>query len=386
MTGGFFASALAMDAAAAIFLVALPFLAMNFGATSLTLGILGACRATLYIATTPICDHFSDRGNRRTFIVVGALAAVVMSMLMGITHNLTQLFLVAILWTAAPSLFWPSLFGWTGDAHEPQELGHATGAVNLGWAVGTMLGALAGGFLFTIGPSIPFFCAAIPAFVAFAVFIPFPFRRILHSHAPHLEVRRTRRREIIALWMGNFGVFAMVGLLGDVFPRLGREIGVTAAIFGTFMFGTSLVRSLAFLSGFWWSRILRDWRVAIATQLLAAAGVATVCTASAHGWLAMIYGLLGLASGVSYYRGSYASLAIVGARGFRSALVEASAMAGMTAGSLGGGIIAQWIGLRAPYVPCALLAAVLAAVQAILIVTARRKDDSAREVVASEPR
>lgn len=162
-TAAFFMSSLAMDVSAAMMLVALAYLAMDFGATSLTLGILAACRAVVYISTIPIFGHFSDRGNRKGFIIAGVMVAIAMSSAMALTGNLTQLFVVAILWTFSGALFWPSLFGWTGDAHKPEELAKGTGTVNVAWTIGAMLGFFAGGVLYEVRPSLPFLCAVVPA-------------------------------------------------------------------------------------------------------------------------------------------------------------------------------------------------------------------------------
>jgi predicted MFS family arabinose efflux permease len=175
----------------------------------------------------------------------------------------------------------------------------------------------------------------------------------------------------------------LLGLMSGVFPKLGEQIGVDARAFGLLMAGLGLGRLPVFALAFRWGRWLHGWRVGMIAQLLAAAMVATVSLASAYAWLSLVFLSLGLTAGVNYYRGLFKSLEGEGSRGFKSGMHEASLMAGYLVGSLASGVLASRWGLRAPYVPIALLSVGLVAVQVILVRSASRAQAAAHAEAAS---
>jgi predicted MFS family arabinose efflux permease len=372
-TGLFFSAAFAMDLAGGMGFTALPYLAMRLGATSLGLGLLSAARSVGYGLCTPLAGYFSDRGDRKSFLMLGAFGITLALLLTGYCGALWQLFAVSLVWVVFAAFFWPSLFGWTGDDHPPEALGRATGAVNLGWSTGGTVGALLAGRLFSVAPSLPFLAAAIPALMGVALLAPHPYQRAAaHARASPVSAPAPTRREMYGVWLGNFAIFSMIGLMLDVFPSRGLDIGVTPSRFGVFVFLLGFARSLMFLLGFRWSRRLRDRRGAMLAQVAAAGMLATVSVASSHVWLALVCGTIGLASGVTYYQGSYASLESIGARGLRSGLLDASVVAGSLVGALGGGALARFVDKRAPYVPIAGMAMLLVIAQMVLMRGVRR--------------
>lgn len=120
------------------------------------------------------------------------------------------------------------------------------------------------------------------------------------------------------------------------------------------------------------ARWLHDWRMGTAAQLLAAGMVATVAQASAQGWLAVVFLSLGVAGAANYYRALFKTLEGDGSRGSKSGLNEASLMGGYMLGSLVSGAVATHWGLRAPYVPMALMSVALLVVQLVLVRSASR--------------
>ena len=182
---------------------------------------------------------------------------------------------------------------------------------------------------------------------------------------------------MLGAWLGNISVCCLFGVMSGVFPKLGFEIGVTSLTFGLFMFLLGCGRSLMFLIGFRWSQWLRDWRVAGLAQLLAAGMVATVSRVSSHYWLGLVFGILGLALGTTYYRGLYTSLEGAASRGLKSGIHEAALLVGILIGSLGGGGLAQFWGLRTPYIPCASFVVLLVIAQTMLTTSARKAREKA---------
>jgi predicted MFS family arabinose efflux permease len=288
-----------------------------------------------------------------------------------------HLSMLMVAWGVCLSLYWPSLFGWLGDSHGRDRLEAATGAVNLSWATGALAGGLLGGWLYAAQGSLAFAWAAVPVVVACGAMVLSPCPHSRPARAATSSRTPGTRRTLVAVWLGNMSVCSLLGLMESVFPGLGQRIGVDAPAFGMLMAVLGLGRMPVFVMAFSRGRWFHDWRVGVGTQLVVSGMVATVAWTSAHWWLAAIFLALGLAAGINYYRALFKSLEGEGARGFKSGLHEASLMAGFLLGSLASGVVAEHWGLRAPYVPMALVSVGLVAAQWILLRSASRAQGDA---------
>ena len=367
----FCASAFFMDVAGGMFLVALPYMALSLGASSFDLGVLGAARGLPYVLACLSVAFFADRFSRRGLVIVSSVGLGAMLVGMAVSQSLWQLYLATIFFALSLSLYWPPFFAWLGDTHATRDLASASAAVNVSWSLGGMIGGVAGGALFQIRPSLPFLVAVAAIALSCGIVLAVPGARTQSEVA----VRRTRkpgtRRGLAAVWLANSSAFMLTGLMTSVFPKFGEQLGVTAAWFGVFVAGQSLGRTGIFMLGIRWGTRLHGWGLAVGTQLVTAGMVATVSRAESHVWLALVFLIMGLNGGINYYRGLYTSLKAGGHRGFSTAMNEASVMGGMLVGSFGGGIVAKVWHLRAPYLLMAGLTVLLAAVQIVLIVSAR---------------
>jgi len=366
-TGRFFLSAFWMDFSGGMFVVALPFLAMSLGAESRELGIVGASRGVAFLIIFAPAVLLVDRYPRPRLVAMSALGVAVSVLLIGGSVSLWQVCAICGLWSAALAVFWPAVFAWLGDSHEPEELGRAAGAVNMGWSIGGTLGGVLGGWLFGIRPSLPFVVAALPALLAL-VSAP---RRAGRRHRPAAPPPRGPRkpgvrRRLAAAWIGSASICCLLGLMSGVFPKLGAEIGVTSAAFGVLIGASSVTRTGVFFAGLRGAVWPKDWRASCVAQVIAAGMVMTVCKASAHWWLAVVFATAGASVGVSYFASLYASLEDEGSRLMKSAIHEAAIFGGVLLGTLGGGEIAHAWGVRAPYVPMGLFVLALVAVQVAL--------------------
>lgn len=378
-TGRFCLASFGMDFANGMFFVSLPYLGLAFGADSMQLGVLTALRGAAYVLACLPASLLSDRVNRKILLGLSTAGTMVAFLATAFAREYWQLCALAIFWALVISPFWPSMFAWLGDSHSAGQLGSATGAVNLSWSVGGMLGGIVSGWLFGLARPLPFVCAVVPAALACGAML---LSRCGHGHPQPAEVSPAvigTKRDLAAVWLGAISVCSLLGLMSGVFPKLGMEIGVHAGVFGLLMAGMGLGRSCVFLLGLRWSHRLHDWRLAMVTQLLAAVMVATVAATRSWPWLAVVFLALGLALGVNYYRGLYKSLEGAGSRGLKSGLHEAALLLGILLGSLGGGAVAKGWGLRAPYVPAGVFVTLLLVLQAGLLASAH----AARQHVAS---
>jgi len=383
----FSVSAFWMDLGTGMFIVVLPYFAMSLGADSLELGAIGAARGLAYMVACVGWAVLADRSDRRALIIAAACSIAVVLMATGLVSSLGQLYVACGLWGTTIALFWPSFFAWVGDSTRRAELGRVTGLVNLGWSVGGMVGGVLGGWLFQLARALPVVLAGVPALLAcFAALTsrrqnPMPKRAPpAHAASPGGLLR------LIAAWLGNASICCLLGLMGGVFPRLGTEIGVTSVVFGFLIALNGLMRSGVFLGGFLGLRWLRDWRFSVAGQLLAAAMVGPIVAVSSKLWLAAAFAAMGIAGGTNYYVSLYASLEAPGSRALKSGIHEAALLAGLLFGTFGGGALAHKWGLRAPYLPMAGVVVVLAGLQVVLQLAARRRERAALANTGSRPR
>lgn len=375
-TGRFFYAGFWMDFSANMFMVAVPYAAMKLGAGSMELGLLGAVRGLTYVVAILSTAVLADRYSRRTITTVSTVALAVVLVLTAWVTTLWQLFAGVLLWAVAVSLFWPSVFAWLGDSHAPEHLGRATGTVNLGWSVGSLIGAALGGVLFHLWGPLPMILAALPALLAGLSMRGAA--EVRHSAAEPQAGGKAQpgaRRRLASAWLGIGAVCCVFGLMGSVFPKLGSDIGVDASVFGVLYAVSGLTQTVVFGLGFMGVLWTRDWRVSLAAQVLSAALLATVFWATGPWCIVPLYASLGVALAVSYYVSLYVSLEGEGSRGVKSGIHEASLMAGAVIGALAGGTIAREWGLRAPYVPMAALVLLLAAVQLWLNLSSRRAQE-----------
>lgn len=378
------AAAFCEDFVGGLFGVSMPFLAMRFGADSIHLGILGGSWALTYAFACPLSGFLADRVSRRMLIVISALGQCAIMFLIAHASALWQLYILAPIWALSLSMYWPSIFGWLGDSHYSSELGRATGAVNLGWSVGSMVGGLVSGMLFRVNPSLPYLAGMVPLLVICVLMGTA--KEIRVGHAAGEEdgpVISTSKRKLISAWMGAFSICCLAGLLYMVFPKFGSdELGIDAALFGKLVFMAGLMRSFIFILGLRFGDRLQDWRYGVAAQMFAALMVGTIVFFTSINWLILVYISLGAGLGINYYRGLYTSLESASARGLKSAMHEGMLVAGDMTGSFGGGLLVFLLNdIRAPYLPLAGIAFLLGIGQVIIMIAGR----SSRKKLVSKP-
>ncbi len=371
-----------MDFGVGMFIVALPYMALSMKARPLDLGILGGVRALAYIIAAVLAAMLSDRCNRKALIALSTVGVIATISATAATTAIWQLYVISILWAASLALYWPALFAWLGDSHSADKLATAAGAVNVSWSVGAMVSGVTAGWLFQVARPLPFLLAGLPVALGCAAMLFAPRGEGRPRRAPSPERAPGTRRELVGAWLGGFSACSLLGLVLSVFPALGKKIGVDAGLFGLFMAGLGLGRTVIFLLGLKWGRRLHDWRLSVAMQLTTATVVATLFVASSHWWLAIVFLTIGINVGVNYYRGLYKSLEGEGSRGLKAGIHEAILVGGMLCGSFGGGVLAHVFGLRIPYAVIPLLALLLAFAQMALIISVRRARTNAAGTAA----
>ncbi len=363
-----------MDLALGMYMVAIPFFSMSLGAESKALGYLGATQGLSYgLSCLAVAFLLLERYRRVTLIGFGCAATTLMFWATALSGQLWHLFVIAIFWGITISFFWPALFAWLGGTHSDEKLGSATGFINLSWSAGIMAGAFLGGVLYNVLYWLPFAAAAVPAALSYLVVVSAPREKpAAQQKAEAVGAPQGSSARLAAAWLGCLSMACLGGLMNSVFPRLGRDLGIEVSRFGFLVSAAGAGRTAMFALGMVKGSIFRDWRFSAIAQLAAAVMVATICGAESYWWLGCVYAVFGVTFASAYYRSLYASLEGPGSKGMKSAVHEAVLFAGILIGSVGGGELADRVGLRAPYVPIAAFVVLLNAVQVVLAISSRK--------------
>ena len=227
--------AFCMDTVSGIYLVCLPFLAMDYGAESLQLGYVDASRSTVYAVCCLLGGYVFRRYNRKWVMVLSCGGMILALGASWGTGSLRQVYLAVFMWSVTLSLFWPAIFAWLGDTHSDASLGPACSAVNLSWSLGIMAGSAIGGWLYARCAQGTFLLAMLPLpLVALLVFLNPRSGAPSQRDQDHVA-QAGSWLALLSAYTGNVAVCVLLGVLEAVFPALGRSIGFEAAAFGSFM-------------------------------------------------------------------------------------------------------------------------------------------------------
>jgi MFS transporter, DHA1 family, tetracycline resistance protein len=122
-------------------------------------GWLGFAYAIMQFFCAPVLGNISDRVGRRPVLLFALAALGVDYIIMGLAPTITWLFVGRTLSGMAGASFIPA-YAYLADITPPEKRAQNFGIVGAAFGLGFILGPAAGGFLGTLGPRVPFFCAA----------------------------------------------------------------------------------------------------------------------------------------------------------------------------------------------------------------------------------
>lgn len=129
-------------------------------------GNLVAAFALAQLIISPIAGRWVDQFGRKKMIVIGLIIFSFSEFLFGIGRIVEVLFISRILGGISAAFIMPAVTAFIADITtmetRPKALGYMSAAISTGFIIGPGIG----GFLAEIGPRIPFFAAAILAFLA----------------------------------------------------------------------------------------------------------------------------------------------------------------------------------------------------------------------------
>ena len=324
----------------------------------LTLGLLPAVFATVYILASLYFGRLSDRVRRLRLVRIGAVLMSLGALLLWFAPGIASIFLLLPVFSIGRGLFWPAFQAELSDRGLSSQLGRRAGWFNVAWSSGKMLGFWTAGHVAeAFGPESPLLLATFLCLVILPL-MPGERRAGDVTERPGEEEicgATDRRRFRLTAWTANFIGFGVAATLNYQFPKLFLSLEFGEGDLGNFLGLVMLVQTLTFAG----LGLRRGWEYRVGwlvlPMLAGAISVLGLFWARADvAFLACAPGL-GLFFGVVYSQSLYHSLHREAGPGRNAGIHEALLGAGSFLLPLAGGGAARVWGLTAPYPLCALV-------------------------------
>ena len=144
----------------------LPFYAESFGASALTIGLLGTSFSLMQFLFSPIWGRWSDRIGRKPIILVGLLGSCVSYLTLALAPSLALIFVARLIGGIAGANI-PTAQAYIADVTTPENRARGMGMVGAAFGLGFIFGPAIGGMLSRFGPSAPMWVASALCFANF---------------------------------------------------------------------------------------------------------------------------------------------------------------------------------------------------------------------------
>jgi len=348
-----------MDGALALVQTAVPLLALRLGASAFVLSSINWIAQSVRL---PICfaaGPLSERVSRTRMIVPAALAIALAAV--GFVHAKTnaQVVLLYTVCLASIGVFYPTLQAMIGDVSRRGELTKNLGAFNIGWCIGGSLAALGAGWVVGISLPLAFYVAAGGFALSGALVVAWGRIRSSRPHDAAAEPAQAAHDTgplLIIARMGHYMGFFSYAIVRFLFPKLGKAMhwsdSTIALVVAWIIVGQGAGMLATYASPWWRGRLWPQ----VTAQLLMLGAALTAWRAASPFPLGAAFFCMGLSLSVAYTTALYHGLSNRTARGRNTGIHEGIVAAGGISGSLLGGIVAEEVSLRAPFILVAFLA------------------------------
>lgn len=367
-----------MSAAAAGIGLAVPLMALaRLGAAPLQLGTYAAILQGFTIVATGLFGRLSDRIGHRPLPVISGILYGLMGSAYVHVNSIGQVYALTVVCGLCIAAFWPSIEASTGEDLHGVKLLRSVGGYNISWATGVAIGPFLAGYLYGRSPALAFYVPAALAILAGTAILLRPTGNLAErseTRHPELCARRPNGKAYLyAGWVANFGAWFCVGMLRNIFPTLGKHLGLTSSQIGFVLFLWAFMLALTFfflrLSDRWTYRLTP----LVSFQVVLATGFLLVFLANGLWMLSAGVILMGLGTGMTYFSSLFYALDGHDDKGAKSGIHEVVLATGSLVGPLLGGVAAQLISIRAPYLLCTMVVLLCAIVTLALLKREERR-------------
>ncbi len=345
-----------MDLVASIFYLAAPLVLIELKANPVELGLIGAITSSVHMGLANLLGPLSDRVGRRYLIVTAPALFAASCLLMTMAGQVKIILALSALNGLCLALFWPPFQAWIADLKAGQSLAREIGSFNMSWTAAHFVGPIFSGFLYSLHSRLPFFvAAAISIGLVFLTSTSIYDKKIqsIEKEEPlGIESSNWHRHFLYAIWIANFASWFVLGNVRYQFPKLARELATSSSMIGLLIgciglsqfFGFSILRR----SDLWHFKKI----YLMGAQLLAACGTLLILSFSEPVLFALAFIMIGICSSVTYYSSLYYAVYLHEKKGRITGMHESIVGSGALLGPILGGIAAQYVGLRTPYLLC----------------------------------
>ncbi len=136
----------------------LPFYAESFGATALTIGLLGTSFSLMQFVFSPIWGRWSDRIGRKPIILLGLMGSCLSYIALALADSLAMLFVARIVGGIAGANI-PTAQAYIADVTTPETRARGMGLMGAAFGLGFTFGPAIGGLLSRVSPATPMWFA-----------------------------------------------------------------------------------------------------------------------------------------------------------------------------------------------------------------------------------
>jgi len=344
-----------MDAALALVQTTVPLLALAFRASDILLSTIGWVPQAVRLPVCLTAGRLSERAGRIKVIIPGACLVAVGAAGLAAARSNVHVIISYTLVLAAMGVFYPPLQALIGDVSKPEQLARNLGAFNVGWCTGGALAGLGAAALVRIDLSLAPLAAVCAALTSGALVL-FWRRSARRDGRPAEETEEGgpapahATRFLLIARMSHFTGYFGFATIRILFPKLGLSLGwsrAEVAVVVAMLLAGQAAGILTSSASPWWRG--KIWPQLAAQSTMLACAVATTLASSPVLLGATFFGL-GTSLGVSYSAALYHGLFAGKDRGRNTGIHESLVAAGNVAGCLLGGVAAQTISARAPYI------------------------------------
>jgi MFS family permease len=349
-----------LDMSAGITLFAFPLYAKEYlHLSSLTIGLMAGSLGCLYTGLNLLFEKIEKIIKIKRLIAAGPVLVTLSYISLNFIKSAGLFIFLFSLAAVGHALFWPAFETHLTLGKTERIKKRNLGYFNLGWSTGlTMSGPLLGGFIYGIaGPKAFLISGLIILSGLLLNLVPLKEEELLPDQDPPREHSRNalNTRLLYLVWFSNFLSFLVINTVRTFFPLLGLEMKMSPGFIGFVLFLPGLAQILMTLflkNNPAWSYNLKAifWG-----QGLAILGLVFLGLSKAPAFIGLGLFLPGFMAGITNYSSNLMSLSQEEQGKKRIGIHEALVgLAGIVSGFWGGGI-SEALGLRAPYLSCALL-------------------------------
>ncbi len=333
-------------------------MAIRGGEAPVEVGLAGGLYTGAYAIACLLLGPFAERiGLKRLAMLGTGITALVILALPAVPIVAVVLALFAAA-AAVSSMFWPPVIGWISAGHENARLNRRLGAFNFSWCSALILGSVIGGLLFEVRYWLPF---AVACGLSLGAFVWVATARKYHGpprpadaldntaedaeRAEHADLPAFHIMARIAMVTG----WVAIGVLRFPLSTLLEWMSLKSGAYGLVVGGSSL----AMLCAFTVMGLTHRWHYSRAffwgCQVLGAALLGWMLF-SRNVWdVALLVIPATLFASIVYPADLYYGVSGGKNRAASVSVHEILLAVGFAIGSFGGGLVARWLGPKAPF-------------------------------------